>query len=79
MSSEYLEEVESFEEVGDVAAERFQRRVRVLRPHVGDAADEQVLGESLEVGRHHDEALDCLLQVLQAAANRLLQPAANSL
>ena len=45
-----LDELESFHEVVDVVSERFQRRVRPLRPHFGLLADQQVVGQGLQVG-----------------------------
>ena len=64
-----LEEVEALDQVAEVAAERLQRRIRVLRPHVGHLADEQRVGERLQLLVHDDQALDGLLQVLKRAAH----------
>ena len=52
-----LQELESRHEVVDVAAERLERRVRLLHPHAGNLALQDTQRHLLQVGGHHDQTL----------------------
>ena len=60
----HLQELEPVQEVVDVGAQRLQGGVRPLGPHGGLLADEEAVGQGLQVSRHHHQTLDGLLQVL---------------
>eukprot|EP00966_Prymnesium_polylepis_P224655 5196121-Prymnesium_polylepis.1 len=64
-----LEKVEPLEQLGRVRREWLERRVGDLLPERGQLVDEHRARDALEVGAHHDQALDGLLQVLERAAH----------
>ena len=65
----HLQELEPVQEVVDVGAQGLEGGVRSLGPHGGLLADQEVLTHCLQVGGHHHQPLDGLLQVLQRAAD----------
>ena len=64
-----LQKLKSFDEVVDVVAERFQRRVRPFVPHLRQFADEKAIGQGFEVFGHHQQALESFLQTRQARSD----------
>ena len=70
----HLQELEPVQEVVDVGAQRFEGGVGPLGPHGGLLADQQALGQGLQVGRHHHQPLDGLLHVLQRRPDDAQQP-----
>ena len=50
-----LEELQPRQEVGDVAAERLQRRVGLAAPHAGDLAGHAAGEDLLQLCRHHHQ------------------------
>jgi len=73
-----LDEVESFDEVVDVVAERFQRRVRPFLPHLRLLADEQAVGQRLDVGGHDEQTFQRFLQTGQARPDDVRQAVTSS-
>ena len=63
------QELDPVHEIGDVARERFPRRVGFAGPHDGDHTDDEAPPELLKVRVHHDEALHGLLKLQEACAD----------
>ena len=68
------EEGEPREQVGHVRAERLERRVGALHPQRGARAQQQRLAERLEIGVHHNDALDGLLDLAERGAHDGREP-----
>lgn len=65
----YLEELQPGEEVGHVAPQRLERRVRLGGPHGGHFAHQHAVEDVLQLGRHDDLALQGFADVHQADAH----------
>ena len=53
----YLEELESRQEVIDVAPQRLQRRIGLLPPHAGDLTCQHAVSNLLQLRGHHNKTL----------------------
>ena len=53
----YLEELESSQEVIDVAPQRLQRRIGLLLPHAGDPTCQHAVSNLLQLRGHHNKTL----------------------
>ena len=54
---QYLEELESSQEVIDVAPQRLQRRIGLLLPHAGDLTCQHAVSNLLQLRGHHNKTL----------------------
>ena len=53
----YLEELESSQEVIDIAPQRLQRRIGLLLPHAGDLTCQHAVSNLLQLRGHHNKTL----------------------
>ena len=53
----YLEELESSQEVIDVAPQRLQRRIGLLLPHAGNLTCQHAVSNLLQLRGHHNKTL----------------------
>lgn len=65
----YLEELQPGKEVGHVAPQRLEGRVRLGGPHGGHFAHQHAVEDVLQLGRHDDLALQGFADVHQADAH----------
>mmetsp|Transcript_43866 Transcript_43866/g.98300 ORF Transcript_43866/g.98300 Transcript_43866/m.98300 type:complete len:233 (+) Transcript_43866:211-909(+) len=70
----FLEELETLNEVIDVATKRLQRRVRVFQPHGRGFAIKDLEERCLKISTHEQKALHGLLNVLERVLNHLQEP-----
>mmetsp|Transcript_14881 Transcript_14881/g.35930 ORF Transcript_14881/g.35930 Transcript_14881/m.35930 type:complete len:525 (+) Transcript_14881:305-1879(+) len=64
-----VDELDALQQVDDPGRQRLQARVRLAAPHVGHLVVEDAVGDSLQLGRHHHQALERLQALLQALAH----------
>ena len=66
--------MEPCDEVGNVTAERFERRVGLGRPHGRHLADHHGVKHVLQLCCHDNQAFDGALHVLETSSDRRDEP-----
>ena len=70
----HAQELESAEEIGDVAAQGFEAGVRALSPLLWHLAHQKTASDGLQLCIHHHQTLNGFQEVLNAHADGCTQP-----